>query len=547
MYVQEIVKTQGPKKYRTVLIRESYRDGKSVRNRTVANISKLPEQCIEEIKKFFKGGRSDAKDSCMRLDNLEQVQIVDSKEYGASKSIVNIAKDTGLDKIIYSRKTKWAQNAVAMIVGRVIYPGSKLSLTNMYLDTVLWELCGHEKGSKPDVNKDCYQPMDKLLERQKSIQKQLADNHLHDGCVVLYDITSTYFEGEYENSDLITYGYSRDCKRGHEQVNIGLLTNAEGCPVAIETFAGNTQDQVTVKGQVKKLVDDFNVKEVIFVGDRGMLTPKRIQEVNEEGFKTITALTRSQMQDLISRGVIDTSLFQVSEYPEVQDPDNTEIRYVLCLNPKRQKNDSQTRMELIRATTMELDKIRNAKIKRNNEKIGARAGKVWAKYKTEKYFEWSVMNGKLEYRILQEAIDKDKRLDGCYIIRTDVTATTLSGKDVYKTYKKLIHVEQAFRVIKTTSLEIRPVFHHLDNRIRAHVFLCMLSYYLQWHMNQRLSDTYLNDGKGKHRRWSFQQVIERLKSIRCQTVKIGGVNLPDVISAPDKEQIMLLKALGSEL
>ncbi len=547
MYVQEIVKIQGSKKYRTVLIRESYRDGKSVHNRTVANISKLPEQCIEEIKDFFKGGKSCIDDSCMRLDNPERVQILNSKEYGASKAIIDIAKDTGLDEIIYSRKTKWSQNALAMIVGRVIYPGSKLSLTNMYLDTVLWELCGHEKDSKPDVYKDCYQPMDKLLTRQKSIQKQLANKHLHNGCIVLYDMTSTYFEGEYEDSELIKYGYSRDCKKGHQQVNIGLLTNAEGCPIAVETFAGNTQDQGTVKGQVKKLVNDFKVKEVVFVGDRGMLTPKRIVEVNKEGFKTITALTRSQMQDLISREIVKTSLFKVSEHPEVRDPDHSEIRYILCLNPKRQKNDNKTRMELINATTMELDKIRNAKIRRNNEKIGARTGKVWGKYKTEKYFKWSVIDGKLEYSLIQEVIDKEKRLDGCYIIRTDVTSTTLSPQDVYKAYKKLIHVEQAFRIIKTTSLEIRPVFHHLDARIRAHVFLCMLSYYLQWHINHRLSNVYLNDNKGKHRRWSFQQVIERLKSIRSQTVNIGNVNLPNVISTADKEQKMLLEALGTEL
>ena len=244
-------------------------------------------------------------------DNSNKISIADlevsnSKEYGASKTVVSVAKDLGLDKMIYSKKTPWSENALAMIAGRVIYPGSKLSLTNMYLDTVLWELCGHEKKSQPDVNKDCYQPMDELLKRQHSIQKQLAQKHLHDGCIVLYDITSTYFEGEYEDSSLVKYGYSRDCKRGHEQVNIGLLTNVQGCPVAIETFPGNTQDQVTVKGQVKQLVNEFNVKDVVFVGDRGMLTPKRIEEVNEKGFKTITALTHLQMQDLLLRGFCKT-------------------------------------------------------------------------------------------------------------------------------------------------------------------------------------------------------------------------------------------------
>lgn len=542
MYIEEIKRKGNGKIYKTVLIRESYRDGKKVLHRTISNISKLPPKCIQQIKNMFQSNMDISKNI-----SIAELEVSSSREYGASKSIIGIARDLGLDKMIYSKKTKWSENALAMVAGRVIYPGSKLSLTNMYLDTVLWELCGHEKGFQPDVNKDCYQPMDELLKRQKSIQKQLAHKHLHDGCIVLYDITSTYFEGEYDDSNLVKYGYNRDCKRGHEQVNIGLLTNVQGCPVAVETFSGNTQDQVTVKGQVKKIVNEYHVKDVIFVGDRGMLTPKRIEEVNKEGFKTITALTHRQMQDLLSRNIIKPSSFKISEYPEVQDPETPNIRYVLCLNPKRQKEDFHTRMELLHATTIALEKIKNTRGNYSNEKIGARAGKVWAKYGTEKYFQWSVVNGRLVYRMVQEIVDKETKLDGCYIIRADVAEKTLSSEDVYRTYKKLIHVEQAFRVIKTTSLEIRPVFHHLDKRIQAHVFLCMLSYYLQWHMNQKLADIYRKDGNGKNRRWSFQQVIERLKSMRSQTVRIGEIDLPDVISTPDEEQKMILKALGVDL
>ncbi len=540
MYVEEIKHKRNGKTYTTVLVRESYRDGTKVLHRTISNISNLPRNCIQQIKNMLKG------DGLHKI-SIEDLAVSKSREYGASKALIDLAKDIGLDRMIYSKAVKWSQNALAMIAGRIIYPGSKLSLTNMYLDTVLWELCGHERNFQPEVNEDCYEPMDELLKRQKSIQKQLANKHLNNGCIVLYDITSTYFEGEYEDSDLVKFGYNRDCKRGHEQVNIGLLTNVEGCPIAVETFAGNTQDQVTVKGEVKKLINDYKLKDVIFVGDRGMLTPKRIIEVNKEGYKTITALTHAQMQNLVSKGVITTSLFKINEHPEIKDPDNSEIRYVLCLNPKRQKADSQTRRDLINATIIELDKIKNTKRKHTKEKIGSRVGKVWARYGTEKYFEWSVVNGKLEYHIIQGIIDKEKKIDGCYVIRTDVGMETLSSKEVYKAYKKLIHVEQAFRVIKTHSLEIRPVFHHLDHRIQAHVFLCMLAYYLQWQMNQRLFDIYQNDGNGKHRRWTFLQVIERLKSIRSQTVQIGGIDLPNVISTPDKEQKMLLDALQLKL
>jgi transposase len=540
MYVEEIKHKRNGKTYTTVLVRESYRDGGKVLHRTISNISNLPRNCIQQIKNMLKG--SDPSKAF-----FQDPIIINSREYGASKALLNIAKNIGLDRMIYSKTVEWSQNVLAMIAGRIMYPGSKLSLTGMYLDTVLWELCGHDKNSLPDVNTDCYEPMDKLLKRQKSIQKQLANNHLNDGCIVLYDITSTYFEGEYQNSDLVKFGYNRDCKKGHEQINIGLLTNIEGCPIAVETFAGNTQDQITVKGEIKKLVNDYKVKEVIFVGDRGMLTPKRIIEVNHEGYKTITALTHAQMQNLLSVGVITISLFQINEYPEIRDPDNPEIRYILCLNPKRQKADNQTRIDLINLTIRELDKVKNTKKKYTKEKIGARVGKIWAKYKTEKYFKWSIVNEKLEYHLIQEVVDKAKRIDGCYIIRTDTTTETLSSKEVYKAYKKLIHVEQAFRNIKTHSLEIRPVFHHLDHRIQAHVFLCMLSYYLQWHVNQRLSVVYQNDGSGKNRRWTFLQVIERLKSIRSQTVQIGSTILPNVISTPDKEQKMLLDALRLKL
>lgn len=540
MYVEEIKRINNQKIYKTVLVRESYREGKKVLHRTIANISKLPENCIQNIKRCLNGEKNG-------LNATSEPTISDSREYGASKTLINIAVALGLDKLIYSKKVQWRQNALAMIVGRIIYPGSKLSLTNMYLDTALWDLCGHEKNVKPDVNKDCYQSMDKLLDRQHAIQKQLAKKYLQDGCIVLYDITSTYFEGEYEDSELIKYGYNRDRKSGHEQINIGLLTNSEGCPIAIETFAGNVPDQVTVMGQVKNLVDDYNVKEVIFVGDRGMLTPKRIKEVNQEGFQTITALTRKQMQELILKNIIQPSQFKVNAYPEIRDPFNSKIRYVLCLNPTRQKDDFQTRMTLINKTIEKLDQIKRTKTKRSNEMIGAQVGKILAQFKAGKYFKWSVVEGKLEYFLNQSLIDQEQQIDGCYIIRADTAPETLSSKEIYKTYKKLIEVEQAFRIIKTTSLEIRPVFHHLDDRVRAHVFLCMLSYYLQWNMNQKLSEVYLSDRNGKDRRWSFHQVIERLKTIRRHTLEIDGVKLEGIVSTPDKEQKMLLDALDSKL
>lgn len=540
MYVQEIIKKRGIKKYKTVLIRESYRDGKTIRNRTVANISSLPEECIERIKNFF----CHKDKSSVYLDEIKQVQVLDSKEYGAAQACMQIVRETQLDKIIYSSKIPWREDALAMIVGRIIYPGSKLSLANMFADTVLWELCGHMPGVKPNVDVHCYHSLDQLLTRQEAIQKSFSEKHLRDGCVVLYDITSSYFEGEYEDSDLVTYGYNRDCKRGHEQVNIGLLTNGDGCPVAVEVFAGNTTDQVTVKEQVKKIVEKFHVEEVIFVGDRGMLTPKRIAEVNAQGFKTVTALTHTQMQDLLERGVISTDLFIKGQFPEASDPANSAIRYILCFNQERGKHETATRWALIDKTQSLLQQLAKSKKKRKEKDIGSSVGKIWAKYKTEKFFSWSVEDQKLHYCLKSSVIAQEALLDGCYVIRTEVSSQVMSALEVVKTYKKLTQVEQAFRVIKTTALEIRPIYHQLDNRIRAHVFLCMLAYYLQWHMNQRLAPIFSADEKGKNRRWTFSQVIERLKTIRSQTVKIADMVIERVITTPDQEQRVLIDALN---
>jgi len=541
MYVQEITKKRGTKKYRSVLIRESFREGKLVRNRTVANISKLPDQHIKKIKEFLKDENADSKPSSKSFD---QIQVFESKEYGASKALLSIARELELDKMIYSRKNQWRENALAMIVGRLTYQGSKLSLTNMYADTDLWRLCGHSSNTKPDVNKHCYQTLDRLLDRQESIQEKLSEKYLEDDCVVLYDITSSYFEGEYVDSELVTFGYNRDGKRGHEQVNIGLLTNAEGCPVAVETFAGNTTDQVTVQNQARKIIERFKVKNVVFVGDRGMLTPKRIAEVNSEGFKTITALTHAQMQNLLDKGIITESSFSANSFPEVSDPDNPGIRYVLCLNLKRKKRETKTRYALIEKTKSLLHKIKTSKKKRKEKDIGAAVGKIWSRYKTEKFFIWSIEDGKLDFSVKQSVVDRERLLDGCYVIRGDVAEDLMSSKDIVKTYKKLIHVEQAFRVIKTTLIEIRPVYHHLDDRIRSHVFLCMLAYYLQWNINQRLGNIFKSDGKGKNRRWTVSQVIERLKGIRTQSIQISDVILDEVISTPDKEQQLLIDALG---
>ena len=303
MFVEELKHYHNDRVYTTILIRESYRSGGKVKHRTLANITKLPHALVKIIKRVVK------KQDTVDAQNDGPIRASHCREYGASPAVWHLAHSLGLDTLIYSRAEQWRKDIMAMIVGRIVYQGSKLYLTNLFADTVLWELAGHQACVRPDVEDHCYKPMDLLLERQEAIQQALAQRHLKNGCMILYDLTSAYMEGEYEHSELVAFGRSRDCKRGHEQIAIGLLTDSSGCPVACEVFKGNTSDQTTVLGKAKMLAEKFHVEDVIFAGDRGMLTPKRIEEVKELGYKTITALTHPAIMSLLEKNIIQVSLF----------------------------------------------------------------------------------------------------------------------------------------------------------------------------------------------------------------------------------------------
>ena len=528
-----------------MLIRETFRVVKTVHHRTLANISKLPEKQINQIKFFF--GKNHSKTEIDTF-NFSQFQISASKEFGASYVVLKVLKGLGLNSMIFSRGTEWRENVLAMICGQIVFQGSKLSLVNRYRDTKLWELCGHPPEQRPDVDRHCYAALDELLKRQGRIQNKLAKKHLVEGCLVLYDLSSSYLVGEYEDSDLAEFGYSRDKKRGYQQVNFGLLTTSEGCPVAIETFPGNTCDQATVSAQTHRISEEFGIKTVVFVGDRGMLTPKRIAEVSEHGFRTITALTHAQMRNLFENEIACRSQFIPSGCTTVEDPKALGVRYVLCLNPCRQLRDRKTRQSMIERTELALAGLCNRKRKKDIQSISSAAGKIWKGYKTEKYFNWKVSeNGSLSYSRKEEIIKAEENLDGCYVIRTDIPKSEMDGKQVLKSYRKLSHVEQAFRYIKTTALDLRPIRHHIDDRIRAHVFLCMLAYYVEWHMLQALQPILSQKSKGKDRRWTFKQVIERLRSIQSHTCSVDGVVIQDLKTSPDDEQQKLLNHLGVDL
>ena len=373
MYIEEIKKKQGSKIYKTILIRESYRENGKVKHRTVANISNVPIEQVNLLKASFKG-----KDGEFKVSDFN---IGHSYEYGASFVLRELSKNIGLDKAIFSTKTEWRENVLAMITGRIVHQGSKLSLTNTYKDSALWEIAGHEFGKRPNVEKTCYKAMDELFKRKDRIEKKLAKKHVKEGSILLYDITNTWLEGEYQNSDIVKYGKAKGGKIGYKQVAIGLLTNSQGCPVGVEIFKGNTSDQMTVLDQVKKISDKYGIKKAVFVGDRGMLTQKRINEIDADYFKTITALTHAELRSLIEKKSIQMDLFDEMNITEIIDSEDKEIRYMLCKNEKEKRKERSTRNSLIEKVETLLTNKAEVKRKRDKKKTCASIGRIFEKHK----------------------------------------------------------------------------------------------------------------------------------------------------------------------
>lgn len=516
------------------LIRSSYREDGVIKHKTLSRITGVPLATLKLIQAAFQGNvvlKSDFK-------------ILQSKEYGASFALRQIARSTGLDKIIYSRPAEpWVQDVMAMIIGRVIYAGSKLYLTRVSSFSSLWELCG-VTDVKIDVNHHCYEPMDRLMERKDIIQKKLAQKHLSQRSVILYDITSTYFEGKYSNSNAITYGYNRDKKRGHEQIVIGLICSQDGCPIAVEVFRGNTKDETTVSAKILEVKEQYGVENAIFVGDRGMITKVQFEKIQtQEALKihTISALTHSQIEKLCEREDVQLSMFDEKNIVEVLDPEKG-IRYGLCKNDARAADEGRTRLALLEKTRIELDKIAGAKRKVKDGDLGIRVGKVINKFKVGKFVQSTITDGTFSWSFDEAKIREEEQLDGCYVIFTNVPKEDMEIEEVVRNYRKLIHVEQAFRNLKTVQLEIRPVFHKTDVRVDCHVFLCMLAYYLMWNMKQRLKPLMESDVTGKNKEYTFDYIIEALKSIRKEVIEFSGVT-SEVISELSEEQRKIAELL----
>jgi transposase len=490
MYVTSVPNRNSPP---AILLRESYRlDGK-VKSRTLANLTHLPAQQIEALRSALAGTAT-----APSTPLPDAFRISRSLPHGHVAAVLGCLRNLQLDSILDPALSRQRDLVIAMIVARIIEPASKLATARGFHCDTLHHSLGEMLHLDSADETELYQAMDWLLPQQSRIEQALAKRHLSQGGLVLYDLTSTYFEGRH--CPLAKLGHSRDDKSGKLQIVFGLLTNASGCPVAVEVFAGNTSDPKTVAAQVNKLRQQFGLSDVVLIGDRGMITSARIREdlPASQGIQWISALRATQIQKLAAGGQLQMSLFDKTDLVEIAHPDFPGERLVVCFNPLLAEERARKRPELLAATEKQLEKIaaatkRRKRPLRGKQNIGLRAGKILNRYKMGKHFQLRIEEDSFHYQRKTANIEREENLDGVYVIRTSVKKEVLSSQQVVASYKSLSGVERAFRSLKTVDLQVRPIHHRLPDRVRAHILLCMLAYYVEWHMRQLLAPILFDD------------------------------------------------------
>ena len=460
------------KTYETHLLRRSYREGGKVRSETVGNISHLPPEGIELVRRLLRGEHFVAADG---------FEISRSLAHGDVVAVLGTLRSLGMEKLIDRRPSRQRDLVVAMITARLLAPGSKLATSRTWDHSTLGATLGVSDADEDEL----YGAMDWLLERQERIEAGLAKRHLGDGGLVLYDLTSTSVEGRC--CPLAKRGYSRDGRAGMLQVEYGLVTDAEGRPVAVEVVPGDTADPATVPAVAAKLKDRFGLDDVVLVGDRGMLTSARIEVLRAQGLGWISSLRGPAIRKLAQAGTLQLGLFDERGLAEISDPAYPGERLVVCRNPLLAAERARKRSELLDATEAKLAPI-TARVEagrlRGADRIGLAVGRVIDRYKVAKHFELDITDERLVVTRRTEAIAAEAALDGLYVLRTSVSAERLDAPDVVRAYKRLSRVERAFRGLKAVDLQVRPIRHHTEPRVRAHILLCMLAYYVQWHLER---------------------------------------------------------------
>jgi hypothetical protein len=474
-----------------ILLREGWREGPRTRKRTLANLTDWPPAQIEALRAVLKG-------DYQGLAPAGGFSIERTRPHGHVAAVLGTLRRLKLDTLIAPARGPERDAVLAMIIARVLEPRSKLAtareLGAATLSSTLGELLELSDGDEEQL----YRAMDWLLPRQGKLEQALAKRHLSDATLALYDVSSTYFEGHC--CPLARYGYSRDGKRDKLQIAFGLLTNADGCPVAVEVFEGNTADPATLSSAIAKLRQQFALKRVVMVGDRGMITSARIRDEFDPagGLDWITALRAPQILQLVQGGTLQLSLFDQRDLAEITDPAYPGERLIACRNPLMAEQRARKRNELLAATERQLNDIvaatrRTRNPLRGKARIALRVGSLLGRYKMRKHFRLTIEDTSFACARDDASITREAALDGIYVVRTSVAATALASEEAVRAYKRLAQVERAFRSLKSVDLKVRPIHHRLEDRVRAHVLLCMLAYYVEWHMREALAPMLFDD------------------------------------------------------
>ncbi|RPJ11914.1 MAG: IS1634 family transposase [Deltaproteobacteria bacterium] len=508
MYIERVPNRNSPP---AVLLREAWREGKRIRKRTIANLTQWPSEKVEALGRLLRNERL--------VSAREAFVIERTIPHGHVEAILGTIKKLGVHELITATGSRERDLVVAMIAERLIHPCSKLATTRLWHMTTLAEELGVAEADEDDL----YEAMDWLLARQDRIEKRLAARHLSEGSLVLYDVTSSYYEGH--SCPLARYGHDRDGKSGRPIIVYGLMTDGEGRPVAVEAYPGDTGDPSTVVDQAEKLRKRFGVNRLVLVGDRGMLTQTQINKLRVyPGLGWISALRADGIRKLVKGGFLQMSLFDRKDLAEIRCPDYPMERLVACFNPILAEERRRKRQELLEATEKELKRIAREVARRTQtplkkEEIGKKVGKVINRYKVGKHFRMTIGEGTFSYERNEDKVRQEAALDGIYMIRTSEPTERLSPEDTVRSYKNLTQVERAFRSLKGIDLLVHPIWHHTEDHVRAHLFLCMLAYYVEWHMRKVLAPLLFDDEELDENRERRDPVKPAKPSVSAQKKK----------------------------
>lgn len=524
MHIESVPNRNSPP---AILLRESYRDGGKVRKRTLCNLSHWAPAHIEGLRGVLKGGIVIAPDR-------DAFTVTRSLPHGHAAAALGTARKIGLDTVLGPGGNRCRDLVLAMIAARIIDPGSKLAAARALSPETASSSLGSQLGLGEVGEDELYAALDWLGERQPAIETALAKRHLKNDTLVLYDLSSSYMEGTH--CPLAHRGYSRDGRKGTLQIVYGLLCAPDGCPVAIEVFDGNTGDPKTLAPQIQKLKQRFGLDHVVLVGDRGMITEARLTEdVKTAGLDWITALRAPAIKELVKGGALQLSLFDDRDMASITSPDFPGERLIVCRNPELAAKRAHKRRELLEATERDLARIRTAVARQRNPlrgkaEIGLAVGAVIEKHKMRKHFDLTIDEASFTFARKTDAIEAEAATDGIYIVRTSLGAEIIDDATAVRSYKSLSQVERAFRCIKTVDLQVRPIHHWLAGRVRAHVFLCMLAYYLEWHMRRALAPLLFDDTDKEAAEAARESPVAKAQrspaAIRKQTTGLTQDGLP---------------------